>query len=56
MAAKRSRDARRLKETEVSMRASFLESENLLLKRQLDEYKQENKVLKVKIARYERKK
>ena len=38
------------------MRASLLESENLLLKRQLEEYKQETKILKMKLARYERKK
>lgn len=56
LAAKRSRDSRRLKETEVSMRASFLESENLLLKRQLEDYKQETKLLKMKLARYEKKK
>jgi len=34
-AAKRSRDARRLKENEVAVRASFLEQENIQLKMEL---------------------
>ena len=34
-AAKRSRDARRLKENEVAVRASYLEQENIQLKMEL---------------------
>lgn len=38
-AAKRSRDARRLKETEIAMRAQFLEQENIQLKMELVQMK-----------------
>ena len=53
MAAKRSRDARRIKENQISIRASILERENDLLKKQLDEFKKETKLLKLKLSRYE---
>lgn len=56
MAAKRSRDARRLKENQVALRAAFLERENASLRRQLDDFKRETKVLKTKLSRYEQKK
>jgi len=36
MAAKRSRDARRVKENQIAMRAAFLENENAVLKAELD--------------------
>jgi len=36
LAAKRSRDARRVKENQIAMRASFLEKENAVLKAELD--------------------
>lgn len=36
MAAKRSRDARRVKENQIAMRANFLEKENAVLKAELD--------------------
>ena len=41
-AAKRSREARRLKENQIAMRARFLEEENNVLKSQVEELKQEN--------------
>ena len=53
VAAKRSRDARRMKENQVAIRASYLERENDLLRKQLDEYKRETKALKMKLSRYE---
>lgn len=53
MAAKRSRDARRIKENQIAIRASILERENDLLKKQLDEFKKETKLLKLKLSRYE---
>ncbi|KAI0988124.1 hypothetical protein GJ496_008307 [Pomphorhynchus laevis] len=53
LAAKRSRDARRMKENQIALRAAFLERENNALKGQLDEYKRENKALKLKLSRYE---
>lgn len=53
MAAKRSRDARRMKENQIALRASYLERENDMLRKQLDDYKRETKLLKVKMTRYE---
>jgi hepatic leukemia factor len=53
MAAKRSRDARRMKENQIALRASYLERENDSLRKQLEDFKRETKLLKVKIARYE---
>ena len=53
MAAKRSRDARRMKENQIAVRASYLERENDLLRKQLEDFKRETKVLKTKLARYE---
>ena len=53
LAAKRSRDARRMKENQIAIRASFLERENNTLKKQLEEFKKETKLLKTKLARYE---
>ena len=53
MAAKRSRDARRLKENQIAITASYLEHENELLRKQLEEYKKETKSLAAKLSRYE---
>jgi leukemia factor-related protein len=53
MAAKRSRDARRMKENQIALRASYLERENDSLRKQMEDFKRETKLLKVKIARYE---
>lgn len=41
-AAKRSREARRLKENQIAMRARFLEEENNALKLEVEELKKEN--------------
>ena len=51
MAAKRSRDARRMKENQVVLRATFLERENEMLRKQLDDLKRETKMLKMKVSR-----
>jgi hypothetical protein len=53
IAAKRSRDARRMKENQIAIRASYLERENDLLRKQLDDFKRETKLLKIKLTRYE---
>ncbi|RNA32531.1 thyrotroph embryonic factor isoform X5 [Brachionus plicatilis] len=53
MAAKRSRDARRMKENQIAVRASYLERENDNLRKQLEDFKRETKLLKAKLARYE---
>ena len=45
-AAKRSREARRLKENQIAMRARFLEEENNALKGEVDVLKKENSDLK----------
>ena len=45
-AAKRSREARRLKENQIAMRARFLEEENTALKGEVDHLKKENSDLK----------
>ncbi|XP_064637809.1 hepatic leukemia factor-like isoform X2 [Lineus longissimus] len=53
VAAKRSRDARRIKENQIALRASFLERENDVMKEQYEKIKLENKVLKARLAKYE---
>ncbi|CAF0734521.1 unnamed protein product [Brachionus calyciflorus] len=53
VAAKRSRDARRMKENQIALRASYLERENDLLRKQLEDFKRETKLLKTKLSRYE---
>ena len=45
-AAKRSREARRLKENQIAMRARFLEEENTALKGEVEHLKKENSDLK----------
>jgi len=53
MAAKRSREARRQKETELSSRASKLENEHDQLKNELDMARRENEELRVRLSKYE---
>ncbi|XP_074651346.1 thyrotroph embryonic factor-like [Tubulanus polymorphus] len=53
IAAKRSRDARRIKENQIVLRAQFLEKENSGLKSQLEKFRKENASLKVRLAKYE---
>ncbi|XP_066272236.1 thyrotroph embryonic factor-like [Branchiostoma lanceolatum] len=53
VAAKRSRDARRIKENQVALRASFLERENTTLKEELLKAKEENVILSKKLLKYE---
>ena len=53
VAAKRSRDARRIKENQIAMRASFLEQENMALREELKKVKEENSALKNSIKKYE---
>ncbi|KAM4531774.1 TEF transcription factor, PAR bZIP family member b isoform 2-T2 [Odontesthes bonariensis] len=53
MAAKRSRDARRLKENQITVRASFLERENAALRQQVAELRKDCGRCKNVVARYE---
>ena len=55
IAAKRSRDARRIKENQISMRAAFLEKENNVLRKELLAVKKDNVNLKGIVKSYERK-
>jgi len=62
-AARRSREARRLKENQIALRTAFLEKENAQLKAALDEmtaenstFKMENEILQKKLRQYENKK
>ena len=55
IAAKRSRDARRIKENQISMRAAFLEKENGALRCELLALKKENGNLKTVVKSYESK-
>ncbi|XP_020710003.2 hepatic leukemia factor isoform X5 [Athalia rosae] len=52
MAAKRSRDARRMKENQIALRAGFLEKENMGLRQELDRLKNENILLRDKLSKY----
>lgn len=54
-AAKRSREARRLKENQIAMRARFLEEENISLKSEVDNLKKENGELKQMMGALEEK-
>ena len=54
VAAKRSRDARRVKENQIAMRAAFLESENDDLKQELRQAKRENDELIKRLSKYEK--
>ncbi|XP_060520966.1 hepatic leukemia factor isoform X2 [Cylas formicarius] len=53
LAAKRSRDARRMKENQIALRAGYLEKENVGLRQELERLKKENLVLQNKLAKYE---
>ncbi|KAL2100701.1 hypothetical protein ACEWY4_002462 [Coilia grayii] len=55
MAAKRSRDARRLKENQIAVRASFLERENAALRQEVAELRKDYGRCKNVLARYEAK-
>ncbi|XP_025925195.1 D site-binding protein, partial [Apteryx rowi] len=52
-AAKRSRDARRLKENQISVRAAFLERENAVLRQEVLAVRQELGRYRSLLARYE---
>ncbi|XP_059169156.1 thyrotroph embryonic factor-like [Physella acuta] len=52
-AAKRSRDARRVKENQIALRAAFLEKENMCLRDEMNKLRKENAKLKAKITKYE---
>ncbi|XP_071487267.1 thyrotroph embryonic factor-like [Diadema antillarum] len=54
IAAKRSRDARRIKENQIVIRAAYLEKENGALKEDILDLKKENSTLKKIIATYEK--
>lgn len=53
MAAKRSRDARRLKENQIAIRASFLEKENTALRQEVAELRKELSKCKNVLVKYE---
>ncbi|XP_036944681.1 TEF transcription factor, PAR bZIP family member b isoform X2 [Acanthopagrus latus] len=55
VAAKRSRDARRLKENQITVRASFLERENAALRQQVSELRKDCGRCKNILVRYEAK-
>lgn len=52
-AAKRSREARRLKENQIVIAATYLEHENEELRKQLEEYKEKCSQLQARLMRYE---
>ncbi|XP_055893834.1 thyrotroph embryonic factor-like isoform X2 [Biomphalaria glabrata] len=52
-AAKRSRDARRVKENQIALRAAFLEKENSCLREEMNKLRKENAKLKVRLSKYE---
>ena len=53
VAAKRSRDARRLKETQITIRAAFLEKENTALRTEVAELRKEVGKCKTIVSKYE---
>ena len=53
MAAKRSRDARRAKENQIAIRASFLERENKALAQELSKARADNHLLRERLCKYE---
>ena len=55
LAAKRSRDARRLKENQITVRAAFLERENTALRSEVAELRKECSRYKNVVGRYETK-
>lgn len=52
-AAKRSRDARRIKENQIAMRAAYLEKENATLREELEKLRHDNARMKHKLSKYE---
>jgi len=52
LAAKRSRDARRLKENQIALRAGFLEKENLGLRQEMERLKKENLTLRDRLSKF----
>ncbi|BFZ14908.1 hypothetical protein BsWGS_17946 [Bradybaena similaris] len=52
-AARRSRDARRVKENQIAMRAAFLEKENTCLREEMIKLQKENAQLRANVAKYE---
>ncbi|KAK7496499.1 hypothetical protein BaRGS_00012151 [Batillaria attramentaria] len=52
-AAKRSRDARRVKENQIAIRAAYLERENGTLREEMDKLRKENVKLKHRLSKYE---
>lgn len=52
-AAKRSRDARRVKENQIAMRAAYLEKENTTLKVEMEKLRRDNAKLKQRLMKYE---
>lgn len=52
MAAKRSRDARRLKENQITVRAAFLERENAALRTEVADLRKECGRFKNVVGRY----
>lgn len=53
VAAKRSREARRIKENQIALRAAYLEKENSTLKDELKKMKLENTELSARLEKYE---
>ncbi|XP_063702826.1 hepatic leukemia factor-like isoform X7 [Culicoides brevitarsis] len=54
MAAKRSRDARRMKENQIALRAGYLEKEvNMNLHREVEQLKLENQELRSRLSKYQ---
>ncbi|XP_076468458.1 thyrotroph embryonic factor-like [Babylonia areolata] len=53
VAAKRSRDARRVKENQIAMRASYLEKENMSIRDEIEKMRHENAHLKRRLSKYE---
>ena len=52
-AAKRSREAKRVKENQITMRTAFLEEENIRMRADVNKLMAENKHLRVRLAKYE---
>lgn len=52
-AAKRSRDARRVKENQIALRASYLERENKCLLKEMEKIHHENAKLRERLRKYE---
>ncbi|XP_059489645.1 thyrotroph embryonic factor-like isoform X2 [Neocloeon triangulifer] len=51
IAAKRSRDARRLKENQIALRAGFLEKENSFLRKEVEKLKKDNNLMRLKLEK-----